>query len=925
MQLNAPMTELNSWQHLAAADIASVETPSPFMLHAGLAPAWSRWREGCYAERPIAFASLWQTFTEWRTSQLEQKTKSIKHLPVFWIEGRPGDGKSVLLLQLMAACLRERLASSVLWAEHSPDGRLFGMTPPQYSGWFFSDEIPTRVEGSIRDDWMSGLRNAGAAALFATGSAEVRHGFEFRFEKQIQVTKWALPLFSPLETAQFAAWFQARAGISRDPAALWREGMSLTEFLFSLHHGKPLAELTSDIRGALGNLGLGGRVRAVWLANALGLHAPATLLATDAARNHAAKLTERGVVPVEISAAGLRLVPPALAWPMVGAWLGEGHQMQHLADALAFVLKSWLDAGNEEKAGRFLRQLRETEWLTDEKPFGNCNSFVHLKRREVVRELYRAHRRDFGGQPAPATVPAWLELNETFSLMLLPDPVACAAQIFSKPENESRRTPLLAALVWLGADSRRAPLGNDARKAVADYFLSPMTEPGAGRALMRIVRDTKKLAEARTLAEVWLKLLPGHSEAMDVLGSLVKRAGGGAEFMAWAMEHFIQPIDSHPCAPQLLMAMLEGSSHAETVRRRAAAWAWCHAVQPEAGIFWLTLLSGTLAKEDIVRGALSWLAANPAHRGADVMRERLLANYPEAHGAAWILQEWLPHHSADERSPDFLLQLLQTQPNNRKISAPALEWLNHSLTHPSSPQLLRLLMKHPGHEIETIAERWFDANPNSSSHAELLSAFIRVLRGGAKWMTRGESYADDSQRPGREHVVASLLTANGCQLRHLRLALRLLPEIPIAARTFLETVLGRSLALHPLQAEKAVREFTGTVHIPDLARALSRGLAQIADMRVEFAKRVLPAMNGEAASLTLYHLVRADVRSPEIIAALLDWLREHYRERGYALLLGALNNHPTVWKCLMATGRLDRRVIADLRNFRPITPEHFAN
>ncbi len=895
------------------------------MLHAGLTPTWARWQEGWYAERPVAFASLWQTFTEWRTSQVERKTRSTKLLPVFWIEGQPGDGKSVLLLQLVAACLRERLAPSVLWLEHSPDGHSFGITPPKHSGWFFSDEIPTRVEGAIRDNWMSELRNAGAAALLTTGSAEIRHGFEFRFENQAKVTKWVLPTFNRPEAAQFADWFQSRAGISRDPAALWREGMSLTEYLFSLHHGKPLAELTSDIRGALGNLGLGGRVRAVWLANALGLYAPATLLAADAARNHAAKLTERGVVPVEISAAGLRLVPPSLAWPIVGTWLGEGHEVQHLADALAFVLKSWLDAGDEEKASRFLRQLHGTEWLTEEKPFGNCNRFMRLKRGEVVRELYRVHRRDFGGQPALATVPAWLELNEAFSLMLLPDPVGCAAEIFSKPENQSHRTPLLAALVWLGADSRRAPLGNDARRAVTEYFLSPMAEPGAGRALMRIVRDTKKLAEARTLAEAWLKLLPGHPEALDVVGSLVKRAGSGAEFLSWAMEHFIRPNDSRPGAAQLLKALLEGRLHDETVRQRAATWAWSRPDQPEAGIIWFTLLSGKLAKEDMVRGALKWLAANPTHRDADVMRERLLANYPEALGAAWVMQEWLPNHSADERTPEFLLQLLQTQPNNRKVSALALEWLNQSLTHPTSPKLLRLFTKHPDHEIQAVAERWFDANPNSSSCAELLSVFVRVLRGSAKWVTRGESYAEDSQRPGREHVVASLLTANGCQLPQVRLALRLLPELAIAARTFLETALGRSLALHPLQAEQAVREFAGTASIPDLARALSRGLAQIADARTEFAERVLPQMNGEAIFLTLYHLVRADVRSPEIISALLAWLREHYHERGYTPLLGALKNHPAVWQCLLATGRLDRRVVADFRAFRPKMPQHFAN
>ena len=894
------------------------------MLHAGLTPAWSHWREGFYAERPTVFTSLWQAFTEWRTNEIEHEIESNKCLAVFWIEGLPGDGKSVLLLQLMAACLREQIIRDILWLEHSPDGRSFRAIPPANSGWFFCDEIPTRVEGQVRDGWLAALQEAGAGALVTTGSAEVRHGFEIRFENQTKVTKWVLPPFSLEEAAQLAEWFQVRAAISRDPAALWREGMSLTEFLFSLHHGKPLAELTSDIRDALDDLGLGGRVRAVWFANALGLRAPATLLATETARNHAAELTERGIVPVEISAAGLRLVPPALAWPLVGIWLGEGQPVEHLGDALAFVLKSWLDARDEEKACRFLLQLRETEWLTDEKPFGNCNGFVQVKRREVLREFYRVHRFDFGGRPPLAIVSAWLELNEAFSLMLSPDPVACAAEIFSKPENESRRKPSLAALLWLGADSRRGKLGTDTRQAVADYFLSPTTEPGAGRALARIVRDTKKLAEARSLAEVWLKLLPDHPEAADVLCALVKRAGSGAGFTAWAMEHFIQPNDSRPYVPKLLAAMLERKFDDETVRQRAAAWAWSHAVQPEAGSVWLALLFGKLAKENDVRGALRWLAANPMHHEADVMRERLLAHYPEAHGAAWTMQEWLPNHSADERTPDFLLQLLKTQPNNRKASALALEWLNNSLTHPISPKLMRLLVKHPGPEVQAVAERWFDANPNSSFRAELLSVFIRVFRGNPKWLARGEAYGEDSQRSGREHVVGALLSANECQVRHVQMALGLLPDLPVAQRTFLEKQLGRSLTLHPIQAETTFREFAGTTHIPDLARALSRGLAQLANLRAEFVSRVLPAMDGDASFLTLYHLVLADVCSPEIISALLEWLQQQHGERGYTTLLGALHNYPVVWECLLATGRLDQRALTDFRNYRAQPAERHA-
>jgi hypothetical protein len=193
-------------------------------------------------------------------------------------------------------------------------------------------------------------------------------------------------------------------------------------------------------------------------------------------------------------------------------------------------------------------------------------SFVQVKRTEVIRELYRLHRRDFGERPAPATIPAWLELNEAFSLMLLPDLVVCATELFSKPEGESRRTPSLAALLWLAADNRRPPVGDNTRKAVADYFLTPADGPSAGRALMRMVRDTKKPAEARALAEAWLKRLPGHPEAVDALGALVKRAGSTGEFMAWAAERFLQPNPSYQGVPKLLAAMLEGRLHDETLR-----------------------------------------------------------------------------------------------------------------------------------------------------------------------------------------------------------------------------------------------------------------------------------------------------------------------------------------------------------------------
>jgi hypothetical protein len=89
----------------------------------------------------------------------------------------------------------------------------------------------------------------------------------------------------------------------------------------------------------------------------------------------------------------------------------------------------------------------------------------------------------------------------------------------------------------------------------------------------------------------------------------------------------------------------------------------------------------------------------------------------------------------------------------------------------------------------------------------------------------------------------------------------------------------------------------------------------MADVRAESTRCLLPVIDEEAASLILDHLVRAEVRSSEIISVVLEWLRKHHSDPGYTRLLRALYKHPAVWECLLATRRLDKRVIADFRDY----------
>jgi len=484
-----------------------------------------------------------------------------------------------------------------------------------------------------------------------------------------------------------------------------------------------------------------------------------------------------------------RRFDPNLAWPMIGSWLPNKNPANHLAEALGLVLKAWINAGDEKNTVRFLRRLWRTEWLVDENPRGN--PFVQLKRKDVLRDLYRLHRREFGGQPAPVTIPIWIEINEALSLMLLPDPVACATEIFSKLENEPHRTPSLATITWLAADTRRGPVGSNAREAVSAYLLSPVGGPETAAALARLVRNTKQLSEARILAETWSKLFADEPESVDVVCALVKRAGNSEEFLAWASERFARLDDARPETAKFLAALVEKRPQD---RQTVSVWAWNHVLKPESGRVWIALLTGSQnqASEDILRGVLKWLAANPEYGESDTLRRHLLGHYPHACGAAWVMQEWAKRHPADKLTPEFLTKLLEAQPNNRTASAVVLAWFDQSLTHPSGAALLRRLLKHPDLALQAAAERWFDANPDSESYAEILAELIR-LTPAVKWMARGEQFVA-GQRPGREHVLAALLPACGCQLPHVEMAMRLQTGLSVPQGPFWRRDWGNPLS-----------------------------------------------------------------------------------------------------------------------------------
>ena len=226
-------------------DLGPVEAP-PFVLRAGLTPTGTPGGRDVLRKGTTFLPGCGYPSTSGATTPPNKKRHRANRFRFFGLKDRRATANMFCCCNLLAACLQEQLAPSIAWLEHSPDGAAFRNEWPADAGWVFCAELPMRVEGAVRDHWMSAMQTTGAAGLVTSGSSEFRHGFEIGFADRAPVTKFVLPPFSVAEAAHFAGWFQTRAEIAREAAALWRDGMSLTEFLFALQHGKPPAELISD-------------------------------------------------------------------------------------------------------------------------------------------------------------------------------------------------------------------------------------------------------------------------------------------------------------------------------------------------------------------------------------------------------------------------------------------------------------------------------------------------------------------------------------------------------------------------------------------------------------------------------------------------------------------------------------------------------
>src|SRR5882724_10907745 len=249
---------------ITEADLALNQQTSREVL-LGQIPTLQHLRDGRFMERPDQLVAA---LKELDRHILERDWRQEPYIYAFWIEGTSGNGKSVLLLQLMRQLVADRFeqviwlddASEQLlplleaWAENPRDG--LGAcyvfvddfyAPSKRSGVEFQ-KIARLTRQHERADW---------PILVTCGPPEQRQEWKASGDAEaFRTSGWTLPLSKKAEQEQLRRWFWKRTGEEPKTSSAFREGESLMiSMMFEMREGKML-EFGRRFRQRLEDLGL---------------------------------------------------------------------------------------------------------------------------------------------------------------------------------------------------------------------------------------------------------------------------------------------------------------------------------------------------------------------------------------------------------------------------------------------------------------------------------------------------------------------------------------------------------------------------------------------------------------------------------------------------------------------------------------------
>lgn len=788
---------------------------------------WGRLMDGLFAPRPELLASLLESYVSWLTTTAEAFRR--RHLPIFWIDGRSGDGKSVLLLQLAASILRFGPDLLIYQAAHAD-------AVPALIDFAYHASNDDRLILIVAEDLHRVTEpEAFSAALkllldykrqrigiLACGPTPEKTAF-LCAHASLEATTWTVPPLSSLDLSLFSRWFQTEI---TPTTALDRA--ILVEVLFSSNIGSPLSAFARTFAERLRTFGVLETTCRIVAINALDLGAPDALFQSLAERDSIQRLAQADQLHFEWKTEswgpGVRLVHGAIAWKLFKALSADPLRglsaSAQLARTLASVLKATgLPCGFGLRLVASIR-TRLGWYLRDAEVFIDANQFLGQLLQQTT------------DNSVAATFVATEILAEVIrSSGVSVDAAALSVSLRAIEEDSippALRLTVSAQLAIL--ESRHLIASQGLRERAEALVVSGEIADVSAITIQTLVE--RGISQPGIL-ERWILAQRDSDIPKPLLCFALKTLGATANLSAIVNRW----IRTKPEAVQEPLAILVGANNDSETVALATEWIRTNPVTPNAASILAPLLRRNINNESIVALAETWVIEHSKEAQVLEVASVLLSAHGVNFGRALeptlaVLKE----HADRPAVANLLAPAIRSFRSSSALLEFALDWLRRNWTASSSAQIVGALLHFTRGTDQTteVVRSWIASRPENDQVGQIVSSMIRqrrdnrvILQDALSWILRnwdGNTVSDPistllnvhsadletrkvafdwvAQHPagaGVQNVISSLINVDADDVRVHGLALRWIEANP--SHRFVPQLLSTLLRASPEQPE----------------------------------------------------------------------------------------------------------------------------
>jgi hypothetical protein len=627
----------------------------------GQQPSFHYLRQGFFADRPRVVERIRERFERWVESRSGSSREAM--IQLFWIAGRSGSGKSILLVQLVSKLRQEGwdpifwlgnkarlLPDAVRWSSSSfsTEGPpLIGVDDPYGPGGPHNEaweEFLAELNSVRQGDDLSGI-----PIVVCCGPTEQAERLRDRFRGEIDLELFELPQEPLEELEELRDWYRGRTGAEAPEA---EPNVLLVQLFFQWQVGQTMEAFAKRFRSRISDADESDLVLPL-LEQALALNR-LYLGFPDAAvhrrlprgeTDRLAQLLKENHLSVggEGDRQGLWLAHPHLANGIYDAWFppdkAPGARRQHFEVAA----REFMIAG---------RSVAERLAPVEAIALGISADDSDIRSRidpgliEALPNLYSGEE-----APSPEELPLgdlalWIEVQTATGVTLTPDPVDIALPLLTRQATSLRETAWLCEAMLRATDRLDDRQGLDLFEIVID-LLEEVSEWSDWGRIARVALDVSPSERLTRLGASWIDDHLRLEGAGWVLEGLLTGPGESADIVRPAAMRLLSESPRHQGWGRVWTALWDLGAD-PNLQRLAFSHLRAFPQDLSWAYIWQRLASDPSVESDpkirqaIHRLGRDWLTGITQHLGWGVVWSTLWTRDPsddlERQGRRWLRQ-----------------------------------------------------------------------------------------------------------------------------------------------------------------------------------------------------------------------------------------------------------------------------------------------